>query len=223
MIDNSICSIRKINPINQETPLLIPSFSSILDEKIGLVHDRLRNRIPLVSLVSAYDITHNLINKDRIWASDVVIIDSGNYEYSNLCNSTHRKSWCLEDYSYFISTLKPLSKVVIVNFDEKLKLELQISHAQKLFKNVKGYAKCFLYRPLSGSFGVDEYVSRIDQLSQFDILGITEKELGPSILERCRNLIKLRRALNKNKLELTYSRFRMYRPRWRAALLSIGG
>jgi hypothetical protein len=202
LIDNSICRLRKIDSINQETPLLIPSFSSFLDEKIGCVHERLRNRIPLVSLVSAYDLAHNLIDKEKIWVSDVVVIDSGNYEYSNLCNSILRKSWCLEDYTALIHSLKPLSKVIIINFDEKIKLDLQMSHAKTLFKSLDSYAKCFLYRPLSGCFRIDEYVSRIDQLAEFDILGITEKELGRSIAERCKNLVKLRQTLDRNEMEL---------------------
>lgn len=201
MNDNSIYCTRKINTINQETPLLIPSFSSVLDEKIGLVHERLRNRIPSASLVSAYDVAYNLINKDTIWASDVVVIDSGNYEYTNLCNSTLRKKWCAEDYLTFISTLKPLSKVIIVNYDEKIEIDSQILRAKELFKNIESYAKCFLYKPVSGYFDLEEYVSKIDQLSDFDVLGITEKELGCSIVERCVNLMKLRQVLNRKKLE----------------------
>lgn len=202
MIDNSICQVRKISRINQETPLLVPSFSSILDEKIGLIYDRVRNRIPSASLVSAYDVVQGYINKDNIWASDVLVIDSGNYEYNNLCNSTRRRKWCLEDYTAFIQTLKPLSKVIIVNFDEKETLETQIQDANKLFQNFTDYANCFLYRPLSGHLDVNDYSKNIAKVSQFDVLGLTEKELGRSIIERCQNLIKLRRALKDNNLEI---------------------
>ncbi|XHH09567.1 MAG: hypothetical protein ACFCUE_02760 [Candidatus Bathyarchaeia archaeon] len=202
MSEYSFCELRKIARINQETPLLIPSFSSILDEKIGLVHSRLRNRLPLASLVSAYDLSNNLINRDEIWASDVVVVDSGNYEYSNLFNSTLRKNWCLENYFTFLKTLKPMSKVIIVNFDEKTEIKTQISHANSLFDNFNNYAHCFLYRPISGYFDFDEYTSKIDELAQFDVLGITEKELGRSIIERCINLMKLRKALKRKDLEL---------------------
>jgi hypothetical protein len=41
----------------------------------------------------------------------------------------------------------------------------------------------------------------MEKMSQFDILGLTEKELGRSIIERCQNLVKLRRALKEKKLE----------------------
>jgi hypothetical protein len=201
LIDDSICQIRKINCINQETPLLVPSFSSILDEKIGLIHDKVRSRIPSACLVSAYDVVHGYINKDNIWTSDVLVIDSGNYEYNNLCNSIHRKKWCLEDYSAFIQTLKPLSKVIIVNFDEKETLERQIANANRLFQRFSDYAKCFLYRPPSGRLDINEFILNIAEMSKFDVLGLTEKELGCSIIERCQNLIKLRRALKEKNLK----------------------
>jgi hypothetical protein len=200
-LSKPICQERQIDRINQKTPLIVPSFSSMIDERIGLIHERFRNRIPIASLVSAYDVVYGYIKKDSMWASDVVFIDSGNYEFNNLCNSTRRKNWSLRNYSDFLHTMKPLSKVTIVNFDGKQALEKQVENADKVFSDCTKYAHCFLYRPIRSYVNIDELIHNISMLSHFDVLGFTEKELGSSLVQRCENLIKLRRALRDRDVE----------------------
>lgn len=38
-------------------------------------------------------------------------------------------------------------------------------------------------------------------IDQFDILGLAEKELGDSLLERCRNIVRIREKMNSNRIE----------------------
>jgi hypothetical protein len=198
-----------------ETPLLVPSFSSIVDRKIGQIHTNLRDLIPAASLVSAYDLSYKYLNKNAIWVSDVVFVDSGNYELDKLADSIRRefgktdfvskKIWSAQMYSSLIDKIKPLSRVVLVNFDERELFQTQISDAKSLFSNYPDYAKCFLYRPPSKSanyIDMPTLVENVTSLESFDILGVTEKELGGSLLKRCENLLLIRQELFSNQLDI---------------------
>lgn len=48
---------------------------------------------------------------------------------------------------------------------------------------------------------IESIVQNIHRLEEFDIIGVTEKELGNSILGRMRNIAKIRRALEKAGLD----------------------
>ena len=57
----------------------------------------------------------------------------------------------------------------------------------------------FLCKPTStGAWFVDieELIHHVDAVAQFDLIGLTEKELGPSLLERCQTLLRIRCALS---------------------------
>lgn len=198
----TICKARRIRKINIETPLLIPSFSSAVSEiKVKEFHERVSDYLPHASLVSAYDIKYFDFNADMIWVSDVVIIDSGNHEVGCLkeARSKNLEDWSDSIYSKVISTLNPLTKIIIVNYDEKKELKKQISEAKKFFSNYTNYASCFLCKPPSDSVDfvdISGLIENITEIEPFDVLGITEKELGSSLFTRCRNLLRIRNALN---------------------------
>ncbi len=198
------CNLRRINKINIATPLLIPSFSSAVDRRISEVHSNLREYIPNASLVSAYDLKYDYIDEKQVWASDVVYVDSGNYEHDK-SGSLEKKEWSAHVYSTLLDRIKPLTKVVIVNFDEKKKLEMQIDDANELFAKYPEYASCFLCRPQTKrAFHVDvsKLSKNISFVKNFNILGLSEKELGSSLFERCKNLIEIRKALMFEGLEI---------------------
>ena len=71
---------RVIRKYGIETPLIVPSFSSTIYEKTGKIHSSLKEHLYKSSLISAYDLSHNYIDIDDIWVSDIVFLDSGNYE-----------------------------------------------------------------------------------------------------------------------------------------------
>jgi len=195
----STCKSRRIFKVDIETPLLVPSFSStVLGKTVGKIHEKLKEHIPTASLISAYDLNYEFIKKEEIWVSDVVFIDSGNHEVTQLSNSKDLKKWTLQMYSKVLDTLKPLTKVVLVNFDKQEPMKRQIFNAQKLFAKYPDYATCFLYKPFRKSTNVHvaSLVENITLIEPFDILALTEKELGNSILNRCRNLLRIRGALN---------------------------
>jgi hypothetical protein len=202
----SICKPRFIGNLRIETPLVVPSFSSIANKKIGEIYQMLRDHIPEASLVSAYDLNYGVIDRKDIWVSDIVFLDSGNYERERLkILQKKREEWSLKIYEKLIQSLIPLSSLVLVNFDERKPVTKQIEEAQDLFSNYQDVAKCFLYRPPSRSadfIDVDNLTRNLSSLLSFDVLGIAEKELGPSPLARCKNILRIRVALKSQDLDI---------------------
>ncbi len=93
----------------------------------------------------------------------------------------------------------------MISFDEpitNLSLLQQVKRAQDFFSKYPQAATDFLIKPTSTAFlDCNEIVANIELLQDFDIIGVTEKELGDTIEERLNNVIKLRVALLQNNLE----------------------
>jgi len=198
------CKPRRIGKIDIDTPLLVPSFSSVAFEKIREIHEKLRDYLFNASLVGAYDLFYNKIDQKRIWVSDTVFVDSGTFEKRNLPS---KKKWSSSKCANVFDALAadtPVSKVVIVNYDQIETLKRQVLNAKKLFSKHPDFATCFLCKPTKpkNSIEVVDLVRKITLVEPFNILGFAEKELGNSFLQRCKNLLRIRSALNEKKLEI---------------------
>lgn len=79
-----LCKSRWVLPNGEFTPLLVPSFSSRGFPDLSEIHHFLSPFVTNVSLVSAFDIHNGYLEPDNIYASDVVIIDSGGMRLSQL-------------------------------------------------------------------------------------------------------------------------------------------
>ena len=194
------CKSRDIRKVAQSTPLLVPSFSSVVSEDISEIRNKLYEYINKTSLVSAYDLHYTHIDINDLWHSDLVFIDSGNYETKKLDNSLSKKEWKCEYYIEILKQLQPMNKFVIVNYDEIEGIDVQIGRARELFNTFPEHASCFLCKPqpdTDGKVHVTPLIEKMDDIEQFDILGLTEKEIGNSLLERCSNIVKLREALSR--------------------------
>ena len=201
------CKRRTIPVAEARTPLLVPSFSSRGFPDVAGIHLNTRDEVFEASLVSAYDIGHGLLEGQDIYCSDVLFVDSGGYEAKltydpgEVYNDDRRgRPWSLEDYRAVLEGLSPLSQLVAVSFDHAgpLPLSMQIEEARDLFRTYPGYASDFLCKPEEGSLfvDVDKLTANIETvIGSFSILGVTEKELGESLLERCRSLLQIRAAL----------------------------
>jgi hypothetical protein len=210
MISEGICRSRRIAKIDVQTPLLVPSFSSVACDMPPEMYVILREHITDASLISAYDLHIHEMAQEDIWASDVLFIDSGNYEIRQIkdfLKQFHKSivgkpnEWSFQIYSETVDSLKPpqITKVVLVNYDEKMDLAKQISTAHDFFERHRQFAGCFLTKPSdenSNYVDIECLVDNVNLISQFDVLGFTEKELGSSLLDRCTNILKLRKALN---------------------------
>lgn len=209
---NEITCKRDINNINVSTPLIIPSFSSVYKPnpfEIRYLHDIVSEYLSEVSLISAYDLYYNYIPNENIAVSDVVFIDSGNYETEILkkAQSCLLKDWNFNKYKDVIMNLNPFNQFVIVNYDRKETIDTQLQSAGIFFKKLThiDYAKCFLYKPLddkSNIISITQLEKNIDKLTRFDILGLTEKEIGDSLLNRCKTVFRIRTILNENAIKI---------------------
>ncbi|WP_047865023.1 hypothetical protein [Rubrobacter aplysinae] len=201
------CKRRTISIVGAFTPLLVPSFSSRGFPDISGIHLNMRDEIFEASLVSAYDLSYGPLAGQDIYCSDVLFIDSGGYEAKliydpdEVYNDDRRgRPWSLEDYRTVLDGLSPLSQLVMVSFDhaDPSPLMMQVEEARTLFCDYPQYASDFLCKPEDGSLfmNVDDLVKNINEVAAyFSLLGVTEKELGDSLLERCCNLLRIRAAL----------------------------
>jgi hypothetical protein len=182
------------------------------------------SRYPAPSvLISAYDIyfhhfdapkLHHRHVETYLRNSDVVFINSGGYELSmdfdntEPCIYQHLPNDGFEEEEYrqvlneFTQFPEPLS-LVITNFDHAARnktLEEQIEMARHLFEDFQTCTSDFLIKPFSkGGNIVDplELSGRdFASLRGFDIIGVTEKELGRDLFDRIRGIARLRVGLD---------------------------
>jgi hypothetical protein len=213
--------------IEIETPLLIPSFSS---KGFGFKKKSKRNKPDISEvvdalmfsreflteslLISAYDIHYKHIpfNED-LFVTDITFIDSGGYETGNAydISATTKynydlKVWDLEQLKKVLQKWPEHKAGVIVSYDHgnyRVPLENQINDAEELFKEFPNLLNDFLIKPETKDqlyIKTTNIVKNISKLKKFDIIGITERELGNSILQRMLNLHKIRTALDDEKI-----------------------
>jgi hypothetical protein len=196
------------------TPLLVPSFSSkgfaVLDG-----HSEITNLFKVGQeflteslLVSAYDIAYGFIPRENELPPELTFCDSGGYETA----LSHDESAIMRDQAASREWNEPmLAKIyknwpdtlpaVFVSFDDtdiRSNLSDQISSAVR-FLEPYNQLKTILLKPEAvGQFyvDVDRIVDHIESLRPFNILGVTEKELGSSLLDRMQNIAIIRKALD---------------------------
>jgi hypothetical protein len=96
---------------------------------------------------------------------------------------------------------------VLISFDspkERLPLDDQIQRAKNMAPGRTGFMREILLKPETTGqirLHMKDIVPRIHALAEFDIIGVTEKEVGNSIVDRMKNIAILRKALTKAGLE----------------------
>ena len=167
-------------------------------------------------LISAYDIRHALLadwdafktgfKNSRYAQPRVLVIDSGWYEKNGsppgspfAVDVGEPHPWEEEGYAYVIDSLDEDIFPIVVSWDHIGPYEEQIERAQSFFGSRGHLASVLLFKPPSGSrFHHFDRLSgkNIADLRAFDIVGITERELGESALDRLVNIAKLRKLLD---------------------------
>lgn len=208
-----ICRVREISVIDVCTPLVVPSFSSRGFPCVKDIYTFLKKYLSKVSLVSAYDLSYKYLNVEEIYSSDVIFIDSGGYEAKLVVDlndayvdNRYAKDWTPNAHQIILNRLQPLSQLVVVSYDHEVNklISEQVESANALFEKYPEVASDFLCKPESeGAKLVDvkNLIENAHNLALFSILGITEKELGETLLERCQNLLRIRVALQEQGLQ----------------------
>jgi hypothetical protein len=207
---NDLCRRRKITSLDIQTPMLVPSFSSKNFDDIGETWEYLRGQIPDAVLLSAYDLFYGFVRLPKQGA-DVVFVDSGGYEAAieyDIAEPVQRpyqpKEWDAEKHCLALEKVETLSSLVLVSYDNpKQDLRSQADLAREFFAKYPTCSTDFLLKPHQRAFIEPRLIADIlDELGSFDILGITEKELGETIQNRALNLANIRTMLNQKGIDI---------------------
>ena len=200
-----------------ETPLLIPSFSSkgfgFSNKGKSEIHDAFnftKEQLTESLLVSAYDIYYkNIALPYRSIKPDITFLDSGGYEVSNFYDFSATmklnypiEKWTEKQYHKVINKWPVYIPLVIVNYDDNMKgkkITKQIEVASHFFSKYKNKIYDLLIKPEHRNkpyLNIDSICNNIKLMNKFHIIGVTEKELGASLLDRMINISKIRKRLN---------------------------
>jgi hypothetical protein len=113
----------------------------------------------------------------------------------------------LADYIEELRKLPDGESLIVANADwstRKQSIDKQVSAAQTLFAEFPAMTRNFLVKPVGDDLLLDIHLllSHAKKLNAFDILGVTEKELGRTLFERLVNLATLRAGLNSQGINL---------------------
>ena len=202
------------------TPLLIPSFSSKGftqnsngEFEINSILKFSSEFITETCLISAYDIYYKHISspKDLPLNLNIIFLDSGGYEiskdddFSATVQSRPKKDkWGLQMYETVLATWPSEVPAVFVNYDHpqiRKPFKEQVKDARILFRPYENQLHLFLLKPETKDQttlkeALKSVQADIDNLGLFDIIGVTEKELGSSMIERMTQIGKLRKTMD---------------------------
>jgi hypothetical protein len=203
-----------------DTPLLVPSFSSkgfvdVRDEE-SEVEKALRissEWITEAMLVSAYDIHYKFIPPPEALdgTPSVIIVDSGGYEAGidhDLSVAAvfpyEPKPWTLTELVKVLDAWPDRYAAIFVSFDrpdERLPVAEQVAAARELFGRYPLQLSNMLLKPETKDQHTLkkplEVVSAEPSIvAGFSFIGVTEKELGGSLLDRMVALARLRLKLD---------------------------
>jgi len=214
------------NGVRVETPLLIPSLSSKGFSPIDVGGKSLQAPAAYLSifggaafyeslLISAYDIHYKHVLepeslRTRFSSSpyaepSLLIIDSGWYESTQGSDTGQpreetgaSKQWTFEHYKGTIDSLDADIRANVVSFDQDSPYDAQIATAQEFFAERPRFISTVMLKPPRGAeyHQMKSLGPQADRLRAFDIIGVTEKELGNTILKRLKALVELRDILD---------------------------
>ena len=193
----------------QRTPLLIPSFSSKGFPDVKKTVEYCSELIDGPTLVSAYDLHYGHIAPPFEFAS-TIFLDSGGYEASKDTELSdfgaieHKpKVWTQEMHEEELSKWAATVPSVFISYDHpkhRLPIEGQIARANAMAPGRSNFVREILIKPEKKThtlLNVKSIVNNIHALGTFGVIGITEKEIGNSILDRMKNIALIRKELTK--------------------------
>lgn len=206
--------------IEISTPLLVPSYSSkgfaMHDGKSELYNIMIFTKefIYEAQLISAYDIYYgHILDIMKLNPTQLTIIDSGGYETSNNFDLSEtrkyyrsKKDWNIKLLNEVLDNWTELYPAIVVSYDAvelKIPIKEQVKKAHNFFNSKTQFLTDFLIKPIeieSNFLDINEVLKNIKSFSDFNIIGITEKELGDSYFERMKNIYLLRNELDKNNI-----------------------
>ena len=220
MLARSSTLLHRTSGVKFPTPLLVPSFSSKgfkTSDNPG--HSETSKILTTTAefltqyyLVSAYDIYYGHIPEpsELPFKPELIFVDSGGYEVSDeydfsvVSNGHHPvHEWNVELLRKVLDAWPDSMPAVLVSYDNPKNRKPfldQVHDARALFSGRTGHLHTFLIKPekkdqTTLENALKAVMANTDELSSFDIIGVTEKELGHSMLDRMAHIAKLRLRL----------------------------
>ncbi|MDP2860024.1 MAG: hypothetical protein Q8P50_18955 [Bacillota bacterium] len=155
----------------------------------------------------------DLLGEAHLRNTTIVVVDSGGYELSPSYDSSEpewpryqpRGGYGPAEYEQVLerlANLHPPLPMIITNFDHGargLAIAEQVSRARTLFRKFRNVLTSFILKPWTkgGKVVTPRDMSSEDfgNLRGFDVVGITEKELGKNLMDRLKAVAVLRRGL----------------------------
>jgi len=145
---------------------------------------------------------------------EMIILDSGGYEVSTDRDLSDvkepvpgKKPWDVQKLGVVLDAWPHEIPTILVNYDhpdERIPFLEQVAAARELFRNRKHHLNAFLLKPENAKqYTLREALSTacsengVAELRSFDVIGLAEKELGSSMIDRMVRVAKLRDALDK--------------------------
>ena len=213
---------RLISGVEVQTPLLIPSFSSRGFPCVSEIFAQLKGQLYGVCLVSAADLSAGRIPLDVSDAANLVVVDSGRYEAEQAVTESTSCymppsifKWSRSQYHEALrARVNGDANFVVVNFDQCGAIEAQFKQADEDFALVPDATKDILIRPENQGDLVNVAKLRryVCELRMYDVIGVAARELGDSLIERCRAIVMLRDILNDSGLATPIHVFGAIRP-----------
>jgi len=204
---SDIREIKANGVVVERTPLLVPSFSSKGFWDIRKVYQTIQSLIDRPILVSAYDIFYKNLDCPTD-PTGLLFLDSGGYEASkdgDLSDygdySYQTQSWSQEKLHLILGSWGCPEPTVFISYDHpshRISLADQISQAQDFLPTNSLSVREILLKPEDTQqrfLAMESVLEAADQLATFDLIGVTEKELGRTTAERMRNIAALRSKL----------------------------
>ena len=205
--------------INVQTPLLVPSFSSKASIDICHTFESLQPSITDALLVSAYDVFHKRINIPQTAFAEVLFLDSGGYEISkdfdimdplydepkSQCGK--EQDWSIERYRNVLEGFDSITPTIVTAFDHpnvRLPISHQFTAAVEDFRDFRNLGREILIKPEEENqlfVPIQRLIAEVDRFTEFDVIGLTETELGESVLDRMVNIARVRRAMDSARIE----------------------
>lgn len=202
--------------VSVQTPLLVPSISSkglgeneAGESEAAVLLAVAQEFVTDAILISAYDISHSKVPAIDQPFTDLVFLDSGGYEVSQVqdLSATYfekggEEPWSREQYRGVLSSWPEHVPTVFVSYDHpdsRIPLSEQTAAAHEDLSSYTDQWRCVLVKPSTKRqkyVKLSEIEAAVPELVQFDIVGFTEKELGNSLMDRMTALARIRAWLD---------------------------
>jgi hypothetical protein len=207
--------LRHPSGVAMTTPILVPSFSSKgfsfeedgTSEITGII-EAASEWLTETALFSAYDYHYKYIPQKFYSSVEICFVDSGGYEKNNdydlstvYAASGSNSDWSEDLLTEVYDSLPSDGSFVLVNHDFVGKpIVEQIEGSIKLLSNYRNsLCTILLKRERKDQKYIDirSVLRYANELGKFNIIGLTEKELGRSLLDRMRSIAQLREELDR--------------------------